>query len=103
MKEGTMLQMLSPLSACLPYIDHFLNELQVWHVGHSLGGALATLAAYDMACLPEVRQAKLVLKCFAFGSPRTGNRAFAKALQVYSYALTNVGNLLSTFLPTVLL
>ena len=44
--------------------------------GHSLGGALATLAAL------EIRQAcpdhsKLDISCYTFGAPRTGNHAFA--------------------------
>ena len=42
--------------------------------GHSLGGALATLAAYEIAkTCPEVDVA-----CYTFGAPRTGNHAFAK-------------------------
>ena len=44
--------------------------------GHSLGGALATLAAYDIrkAC-PGL--GSLDLRCYTFGAPRTGNHAFA--------------------------
>ena len=44
--------------------------------GHSLGGALATLAAYDIrkAC-PSL--APLDVRCYTFGAPRTGNHAFA--------------------------
>ena len=44
--------------------------------GHSLGGALATLAAMDIrkAC-PDV--ATLDISCYTFGAPRTGNHAFA--------------------------
>ncbi len=44
--------------------------------GHSLGGALATLAAHDIrqAC-PD--HTKLDISCYTFGAPRTGNHAFA--------------------------
>eukprot|EP00208_Stichococcus_sp_RCC1054_P005346 CAMPEP_0206142186 /NCGR_PEP_ID=MMETSP1473-20131121/15880_1 /ASSEMBLY_ACC=CAM_ASM_001109 /TAXON_ID=1461547 /ORGANISM="Stichococcus sp, Strain RCC1054" /LENGTH=1445 /DNA_ID=CAMNT_0053537075 /DNA_START=238 /DNA_END=4575 /DNA_ORIENTATION=- len=42
--------------------------------GHSLGGALATLAAYDIAkAFPSFE-----VSCYTFGAPRTGNHAFAK-------------------------
>ena len=49
--------------------------------GHSLGGALATLAAYDIAhaTFKEGRQPNQVV--YTFGAPRTGNHAFAKEFQ----------------------
>jgi len=45
--------------------------------GHSLGGALATLAALEArrAC-PDTT--KLDISCYTFGAPRTGNHAFAR-------------------------
>jgi len=44
--------------------------------GHSLGGALATLAAIDLRkAVPD--RAHLDLSCYTFGAPRTGNHAFA--------------------------
>lgn len=47
--------------------------------GHSLGGALATLAAYDIKKqLQEAGQASVNVLCYSFGAPRTGNHAFAK-------------------------
>ncbi len=44
--------------------------------GHSLGGALATLAAYDIQAACDCPE-KLDLSCYTFGAPRTGNHAFA--------------------------
>ena len=45
--------------------------------GHSLGGALAGLAAFDIqrhcACLGP-----LDVACYTFGAPRAGNHAFAR-------------------------
>jgi hypothetical protein len=42
--------------------------------GHSLGGALATLAASDLACTFRDKR----IHCYTFGSPRVGNEAFRK-------------------------
>ena len=55
--------------------------------GHSLGGALATLAAYDIVkgC-PNVDVA-----CYTYGAPRTGNRAFARCAAVRSVPRLLVG------------
>lgn len=48
--------------------------------GHSLGGALATLAAYDVArALQELPERKAEVACYTFGAPRVGNYAFARA------------------------
>ena len=42
--------------------------------GHSLGGALATLAAYGVA----KEHPDVTVACYTFGAPRTGNWAFAR-------------------------
>jgi hypothetical protein len=44
--------------------------------GHSLGGSIATLAAYDLV-LQNIATRPLV---YTFGEPRTGNKAFATAV-----------------------
>ena len=42
--------------------------------GHSLGGALATLAAFDIKqAVPDLR-----MEVYTFGTPYPGNRAFAR-------------------------
>ncbi len=47
--------------------------------GHSLGGALATLAAYDIQKqLQEAGRQSVEVVCYSFGAPRTGNHAFAR-------------------------
>ena len=48
-------------------------------VGHSLGGALATLAAFDIKqALVMANRQDVELLCYSFGAPRTGNHAFAR-------------------------
>ncbi|KAK9823190.1 hypothetical protein WJX72_000942 [[Myrmecia] bisecta] len=52
------------------------RDVQVIVTGHSLGGALATLAAFDiMRGCPWL--SKKAVSCYTFGAPRTGNHAFA--------------------------
>ncbi|EYB84297.1 hypothetical protein Y032_0320g2411 [Ancylostoma ceylanicum] len=47
--------------------------------GHSLGGALATLAASNLVQLRVLANADKV-KLVTFGQPRVGDQAFAKAV-----------------------
>ena len=45
--------------------------------GHSLGGALAQLAANDIARGAQQQLLRAEITCYTFGSPRVGNHAFA--------------------------
>ena len=55
------------------------SELKVALTGHSLGGALATLAAYDIRQeLVRRGQQEAQVVCYSFGAPRCGNHAFAR-------------------------
>lgn len=52
-----------------------------WRVlttGHSLGGALAHLASYDIA---KQEGSRVKLTCITFGAPRPGNHAFARTFR----------------------
>lgn len=49
--------------------------VEVITTGHSLGGALASLAAFDIAQHCGVAQRRV--SCYTFGCPRVGNHAFA--------------------------
>ena len=47
--------------------------------GHSSGGALATLAAFDIRKqLLDNKQSNTQVVCYTFAAPRTGNHAFAR-------------------------
>ena len=56
----------------------------VWFTGHSLGAAVATLAADRYQ-----REAGPVRGLYAFGSPRVGDPAFAAAFAVPAYRVVN--------------
>lgn len=51
------------------------GDRPVWFTGHSLGAALATLAASSM-----IDSGKKVQGMYTFGSPRVGNKKFATSL-----------------------
>jgi len=56
-----------------------LQSAGVVAAGHSLGGALATLAAFDIRRhLLETMQSNAQVVCYTFAAPRTGNHAFAR-------------------------
>jgi hypothetical protein len=57
------------------YSTHKKDVKEVIFTGHSLGGALATLASYDFK-LDYNDEVKV--SCVSLGSPRVGNRWFAK-------------------------
>ena len=71
-------------TCCKPSLPHMQHgKLTPSHppfgVGHSLGGALATLAAFDIQkqlLAANQRDARVV--CYTFAAPRTGNHAFAR-------------------------
>ena len=46
--------------------------------GHSLGGALASLAVHSFATAARERGRQLSLSLYTFGAPRTGNHAWAR-------------------------
>eukprot|EP00300_Choanocystis_sp_HF-7_P042018 c8791_g1_i2.p1 GENE.c8791_g1_i2~~c8791_g1_i2.p1 ORF type:complete len:198 (+),score=39.97 c8791_g1_i2:24-596(+) len=55
-------------------------DVEIVFTGHSLGGALATLAAIDFRlAYPDALRISMV----NFGSPRVGNHAFAQIYQTY--------------------
>ena len=49
--------------------------------GHSLGGALAQLAAYEIKMNCANSGADVKVSCYILGAPRVGNAAFAQAFE----------------------
>ncbi|KAL4203579.1 hypothetical protein AMTRI_Chr01g104610 [Amborella trichopoda] len=72
-------QVLSDIRRLMERYKDDEHELSITVTGHSLGGALALLSAYDIAetglnILPDGRRAPVTV--FSFGAPRVGNRRF---------------------------
>jgi triacylglycerol lipase len=62
-------------------IYHYISthgRTKITLTGHSLGGAIAVLCAYDLA--KHLSSEIKVLETYTFGAPRVGNRAFYKEL-----------------------
>jgi hypothetical protein len=51
------------------------NQLKISFIGHSLGGALASLCAL---AAKKSLASKICVSCYTFGSPRVGNYEFSK-------------------------
>ena len=62
----------------LDWLDSNVGGRPLWMTGHSLGGALATLAAHRL-------QPGRVQGLYTFGSPTVGDRAFADHFRVSTY------------------
>lgn len=54
-------------------------EYSLFITGHSLGGALATLFAFEAACLQR-REIPTLITCINFASPKVGNSHFSRAI-----------------------
>jgi triacylglycerol lipase len=61
----------------------------VYITGHSLGGALATMATAELANHPEQNLSDSIAACYTFGSPRVGDRSFDEYVKVPLYRVTN--------------
>lgn len=75
---------------CLTLKELQDNQQPIWIAGHSLGGALATLAAARLAYEGEIKGVKGV---YTYGQPLVGNKEFKtnfeNALKGKFYRLTN--------------
>lgn len=80
------------LNATLATLRAHHPNSPIYSIGHSLGGAFATLAALDMA------RTYGNTRLFTFGSPRVGNAGFVQYFQNYSEFFT-----LFFFPPAILL
>jgi pimeloyl-ACP methyl ester carboxylesterase len=69
------------------------NNLRIWMTGHSLGAALATLAAARYGNVQGL---------YTFGSPRVGNQDFKKDFNVNAYRFVNNSDIVTRVPPASL-
>ncbi|KAL6728723.1 hypothetical protein Aduo_010465 [Ancylostoma duodenale] len=88
--------------------DHLYNyvnehpDWDIWISGHSVGGALATLAASFLVQSGYIEDPKKV-KLVTFGQPVVGDKRFAEAfdkLGLYAYRIAHWLDLIPEILPT---
>ena len=68
-----------------------MNNLKIWLTGHSLGAALATLAA---------DRCDGVQGLYTFGSPRVGDKVFNEAFNVNTYRFVNNSDIVTKVPPS---
>ncbi len=72
-------------------VDEFDEDRDIYFVGHSLGGAVAQIAALDIVLINPERANQI--QVYAYASPRTGDSDFAKLYNEKvrtSYRIVNV-------------
>jgi hypothetical protein len=62
------------------FLEHARDRRPIWMTGHSLGAALATLAADRLSDVQGL---------YVFGSPAVGDRAFAEAFPVNAFRIVH--------------
>lgn len=70
-------------SRVLSLMDEVLAEVpdEPWHIyvtGHSMGGSIGQLCAYELSCREYKRVKKPKISCYTFGQPRVGNVNFSE-------------------------
>ena len=101
----TLATVMSALSTL--YTTGYVPDLVI--TGHSLGGALATLMALDIAANQSISSFNNTLTCYTFGSPRVGDPATLVAAfndyvtngTIVSYRVANSLDVVPTLPPDV--
>ena len=74
----------------------------VYVTGHSLGGALATMATAELANHQDDAVRDSIAACYTFGSPRAGDSSFDQYVKVPLYRITNGVDMVPAVPPAIL-
>lgn len=78
--DSVRMRIISLIKLLIGYMEDAAQSLHKWNVyvtGHSLGGALATLLALELASSQLAKHGVISVTMYNFGSPRVGNKRFA--------------------------
>ena len=70
-----------------------IGKIPLYITGHSLGGALATVAAQDL----EHKYGDQIAACYTFGSPRVGDGKYEDRIKVPFYRIVNATDAVTLF------
>ncbi|HKJ37734.1 MAG TPA: lipase family protein [Anaerolineales bacterium] len=70
-----------------------LDDIPLYITGHSLGAAVATVAAQYLERDEDIRNQ--IAACYTFGSPRVGNRDFDRKLKSSVYRVVNTTDIVT--------
>lgn len=84
-----------------PYLEEVLkdNKLPLWFCGHSLGGAMARIAA-GRCLISHIRSEPEEL--YTFGSPRVGCKRYVNHVQMKHFRWVNNNDIVTRVPPTLL-
>ncbi|CAI8601910.1 unnamed protein product [Vicia faba] len=79
--DSVRTRIISLIELAIGYVDdnsEFTHKWQIYMTGHSLGGALAILLALELSSNQLAKRGAVSITMYNFGSPRVGNKRFAK-------------------------
>lgn len=91
--HGGFLQAYASVEADIEKEVSRLKDIPLYITGHSLGGALATLATQRLEQNRVFRDQ--IAACYTFGSPRVGNAEFDKELKSVVYRVVNTTDIVT--------
>lgn len=77
-----------------------VKEIPLYITGHSLGGALATVATQNLEW--DSRFTDQIAACYTFGSPRVGNDEYDSSIKSMFYRIVNTTDIV-TIVPLLLM
>lgn len=69
-----------------------ISDCQLYLTGHSLGGALAMMAAHHLSRTERIQISDQIAACYTFGGPKIGNREFSAVIKPPIYRVVHAAD-----------